>query len=346
MIGAVPALIGAVLIGAGLARQHAVAGTVDKTSAMDPRLLLRLARKRSWLVGAGIANLGFLCVATGISTGRLAIVEPIASTQVLFALLFAARSSGRRLQRPELIAAAFALIGVAGFLVVAAPKHRAHFASAVPWAVPIGILLVVVAVGVAASRNLTSTKRGIALAALSGVAFGTADSLIKVISDTVRDHGVGYLAGHWPFYAWGLVSLTAVLLQQSAYHTTHLGAAMPATCTFGPTTATILGAVMLGEQLRGGWAVPVEIVFFALLLVGVARLAASPVLEGDTAALDGELLDGGGDELGVVEVEIGPVVAQQVVVSALLDDAAVLHHHDEVGATDGGQPVGDDEARA
>jgi hypothetical protein len=35
---------------------------------------------------------------------------------------------------------------------------------------------------------------------------------------------------------------------------------------------------MLGEQLRGGWAVPVEIALFGLLLVGVARLAASPVL--------------------------------------------------------------------
>jgi hypothetical protein len=90
---------------------------------------------------------------------------------------------------------------------------------------------------------------------------------------------VPHLLDHWSLYVWGVVSLTAVLLQQSAYHTTHLGAAMPATCTFGPTTATVLGALMLGERLRGGWALPVEMVFFGLLLVGVARLAASPVLD-------------------------------------------------------------------
>src|SRR3954465_3304238 len=117
MIGAVPALIGALLIGAGLARQHAVARTVEAHAAMDPRLLLRLARQRSWLLGAGLANIGFLCVAAGISTGRLATVEPVAATQVLFALVFAARGSGRRLQRPEFLAAGCALLGLAGFLL-------------------------------------------------------------------------------------------------------------------------------------------------------------------------------------------------------------------------------------
>lgn len=279
MIGAVLALVGAVLIGAGLARQHAVANTVDKHAAMDPRLLWRLARQRSWLLGAGLANIGFLCVASGISTGRLAIVEPVAATQVLFALVFAARASGRRLQRPELIAAAVALVGLAGFLIVAAPKHREHFTAALSWTVPIVTLLAVVAIGVTASRNLRDTTRGIVLAALAGLTFGTADSLIKVMSNTVRDHGLPHVFDHWSLYTWGLVSLTAVLLQQSAYHATHLGAAMPATCTFGPTTATVLGALMLGERLRGGWAVPLEVLFFALLLVGVARLAASPVLE-------------------------------------------------------------------
>ena len=294
MIGAVPALIGAVLIGVGLARQHAVANTVDTHAAMDPRLLWRLARNRSWLAGAGLANIGFLFVATGISIGRLAIVEPIAATQVLWALVVAGRASGRRLQRPEWIAAACALIGLAGFIVVAAPRQRAHVHAALPWIAPIGVLLGLVAVGVIVSRALRSTTRGVLLAALAGLTFGTADALIKVMSNTAKDHGVPHLVGHWSLYTWSAVSLLAVLLQQSAYHTTHLGAAMPATCTLGPTTATVLGAVMLGEQLRGGWAVPVEVVFFGLLLVGVARLAASPVLEGADAPSDRAFVDGVG----------------------------------------------------
>ena len=281
MTGAVLALIGAVFIGAGLARQHAAAGSVEEHAAMDPRLLLQLVRRKSWLIGVGLANGGFVFVASGIATGQLAVVEPIAATQVLFALGFAARASGRRLSRAELLAAGVALTGLAGFLAVAAPTHDDGATPAISWAVPLAGLVVLVVVGLVGSRGLARSSRGLVLAALAGLAFGTADSLIKVMSDTADAHGVGSLPTHWSLYCWIGGSLLAVLLQQSAYHSTHLGAAMPATCTLAPTTATLLGAVMLGEQLRGGWAVLLEVTLFGLLLAGVARLAASPVLEGE-----------------------------------------------------------------
>jgi drug/metabolite transporter (DMT)-like permease len=278
VIGAGLAFVGAILIGAGLARQHAAARTVETHAAMDPRLFLHLLRRRSWLLGVLLANAGFVCIASGISTGRLAIVEPVAATQVLFALLFAARTSGRRLGRAEWIAAATAIAGLAGFLLVAAPKAGVDVSPAVPWAVPLIGLAVLVVAGFLASRGLPSASQGLVLAVLAGLSFGTGDALIKVMSDTAGDHGVGSLVSHWSLYAWSAAGLLALLLQQSAYHATHVGAAMPATGTFAPTTATLLGAVMLGEQLRGGWAVPIELALFGLLLIGVARLAASPVL--------------------------------------------------------------------
>ena len=278
MIGAVLALIGATLIGAGLARQHAAAGTVEEHAAMDPRLFLKLMRRKSWLLGVALANGGFVFIASGIATGQLSIVEPIGATQVLFALFFAARASGRQLSRTEWVAAGAALVGVAGFLVIAAPQPGTDTNPAVPWAVPIVGLCVFVVAGLAASRSMSRTQRGVVFAALAGLTFGTSDALIKVMSD----HGAGGLFTHWSLYAWMAAGLVALMLQQSAYQATHLGAAMPATSTLAPTTATLLGAAMLGEQLRGGWALPVEIALFGLLLVGVARLAASPVLSDDT----------------------------------------------------------------
>src|SRR5438445_480859 len=107
------------------------------------------------------------------------------------------------------------------------------------------------------ARTLTRDRRGVTFAILAGLSFGTADALIKAMSTTADDFGAAHLLSHWSLYTWMVVSPLAFLLQQSAYHSTHLGAAMPATSTFGPTTATILGAAMFGEQVRGGWAVPV-----------------------------------------------------------------------------------------
>ena len=279
MIPVVLALLGAVLIGTGSAKQHAVAVAADPHAPMDPRLIMHLARRRAWLVGNAMTFGGFLCIAGAIATGRLVVVEPLGSTQVLFALLYAARASHRPLQRREWTAVALTVAGLAGFLLVAAPKEQAHPSPIVPWFVPLGALAIVIVVGASVARVLTPDRRGITFAILAGLGFGTGDALIKAISTTADDFGAAHLLTHWSLYAWMLVGPLAFLLQQSAYHSTHLGAAMPATSTLGPTTATILGAAMFGEQLRGGWAVPVELAFFALLLVGVARLAMSKTLE-------------------------------------------------------------------
>jgi coenzyme F420-dependent glucose-6-phosphate dehydrogenase len=53
----------------------------------------------------------------------------------------------------------------------------------------------------------------------------------------------------------------------------------------------------------------------------------------------------GAAELGVVEGGVGAVGGDELVVAALLDDAPVLHHQDEIGIADGGEAMGDHEAR-
>jgi hypothetical protein len=55
---------------------------------------------------------------------------------------------------------------------------------------------------------------------------------------------------------------------------------------------------------------------------------------------------GGLCELGGVEVGVGAVGGQELVVGAVFDDVAVFHDEDEVGVSDGGQTVSDDEAGA
>ena len=58
---------------------------------------------------------------------------------------------------------------------------------------------------------------------------------------------------------------------------------MPATSTLSPITAAFLGALMFDEQIRGGWAIPLEVVFAVVLVVGVVLLASSPLIDVATA---------------------------------------------------------------
>jgi drug/metabolite transporter (DMT)-like permease len=246
---------------------------------MDPRLVLRLLRRRQWLLGIGVTMGGFALQATAIAMGHLVVVEPILATQVVFALLASTHHSGLSLRRREWLGVAATLAGVGGFLAVAAPKVDDLAPEAIPWSVPLGLLALVLVAGAMATTRMTPPRRALTLALLAGLGFGCADALIKLITNTVGDLGISGVAGHWSLWAWLVVSPTAFLLQQSAYHASHLAAALPGTSSLQPTTAAILGGLMFGEHLRAGWAIPAEVGLVALMLVGVVVLASSPLIE-------------------------------------------------------------------
>ena len=280
------ALVAAVLIGFGISMQHRAASAEAAHQAMDPRLVARLARQRTWLLGMAVAIAGFVFEASAIGSGRLVLVEPIMATSVLFALVIAAAHDRRRLGGREWRGVAMTIVGVGGFLAVASPTEGPDPDPAIPWAIPIALLAGLVVVGAVVARRLVPQRRGVLLAGLAGLGFGVASSLIKLVTDVADAGGAGDIPGHWSLWVWMLVSPTAFLLQQSALHATHLGAALPATSTLSPTTSALLGALMFDEQIRGGWAIPAELVLVVLMLVGVATLASSPIIEGDAAAPD------------------------------------------------------------
>jgi drug/metabolite transporter (DMT)-like permease len=251
---------------------------------MDPRLLLRLVRRRRWLLGLVLATTGFGCMATAIGSGSLTAVEPIMAGNVLVALLVSARLVGGRLRRTEWIGVAATITGVGGFLVLASPSEGDDLSSSVPWAVPLLVLLVLVVTGRVLASRLGPAQRALLLGALAGLSFGSADALLKVFTDVGDVDGFSGVLSHWSLYTWIVVGSTAFLLQQSSFHAGHIGAAMPAASSLAPTTATLLGVAMLGEDVRGGWAIPGELFFAGVLVAGIIILARSPLNDPDAVA--------------------------------------------------------------
>ncbi|HJR26855.1 MAG TPA: DMT family transporter [Acidimicrobiales bacterium] len=279
MIPALFAAAGAVLIGSGIALQQLVAAEQDEHAVMDPRLVVRLLRRKRWLIGIGLSNLGFACQATAIATGRLVLIEPITATNVLFALLVSSNRTHRRLGPREWRGALAAIVGVGGFLAVANPTEGELGDPAVPWAVVMAAIAVVVVAVTLVARQAAGTRRAVTLAIGGGLAFGVSDAVLKLVTDIGDAEGVDGIVSHWSIWGWMVVSTLAFLLQQSAFHTAHLGASMPATSTLSPVTAAILGAVMFDEQVRGGWWLLPEAVLAGLLVLGVVLLATSPLIE-------------------------------------------------------------------
>jgi hypothetical protein len=101
---------------------------------MHPRLLLDLARRPRWLAGIGLDAMSFLILALALAFGPLALVQPLASLDVLFALPLIARLQGRRLTMGDGIGAVTVAGGIVIFLAVAPPTGGLKAPSLTTWA--------------------------------------------------------------------------------------------------------------------------------------------------------------------------------------------------------------------
>ena len=95
VIAVVAALLAAFCFAVAALVQQTVARAAGADEVMHPRLLLDLARRPRWLAGIGLDAMSFLILALALAFGPLALVQPLASLDVLFALPLIARLQGR-----------------------------------------------------------------------------------------------------------------------------------------------------------------------------------------------------------------------------------------------------------
>lgn len=282
MLPVLVALAAAATVGTGAALQQHAASQEDTHAVLHPGLLLRLLRRRAWLLGVAVSMAGYGLQVTALTLGGLGLVEPVLTTHVAFALVVSARRSAVAPSRRDWTALGTAVAGVAAFLVLAAPAQGEQHRTSGSWPAVLAVLAVVIVVVATRAPRLALHTRALVVAATAGVAFGMSDALIVLTSDVVGRAGADTLTS-WPPYAWALVSLTAFMLQQNAYHSAHLAASLPATSALQPVAGVLLGAALLGETVRGGWAIPLEVAAAALLLGGVIALARSPLVTAEPA---------------------------------------------------------------
>ena len=115
------ALVAALLFAVGTVLLQR-AGMDEPAGGSDSGLLLRMARRPVWLAGIAADGLGFAAQAAALSLGRLAVVQPLLVTSVVFSLPLGARFTGQRIRPADVAAAALVVGALVAFLVVADPS--------------------------------------------------------------------------------------------------------------------------------------------------------------------------------------------------------------------------------
>jgi drug/metabolite transporter (DMT)-like permease len=268
------ALAAALLFALGTVLQQK-AGLEEPSEGSSSGLLLRMARRPVWLFGILADAFGFIAQAAALGVGRLAVVQPLLVSSVVFALPLGARLTGQRVRRLDIGAAFLVVIALIAFLTIANPAGGHDDAPLRSWLIAGGICGLVCVPLVLLARHGSPPRRAAMLGIATGILFALSAALTKAVVDELDDGVFGIFVG-WHLYALVAVGYVSMTLNQLALNTGALAPAVATSMAFDPITSVILGVAVLGESLdTSPPEVAATLLSLAAAVVGMAILARS-----------------------------------------------------------------------
>ena len=248
---------------------------------LSPRLLVELAHHRIWVGGILAMLVGDGLQAAALGTGSLAVVEPVLTASLLFALPISAAWRRERLRPVEWAGALMVSAGLGLVLGVGSPTTGRADMPGYEWLMLTltawGLALSLVAAGL---RTPWPSYRAALIGSGAGVLFGLQDALTRYCLHWFSKDFT-HLALSFQPYVLLVTAVYGLTLAQSAYEAGSLSAALPPMAVGEPVIGMVIGVVALHERLDTS---PVALGFEALAAVvmvwGAWILARSPLVIG------------------------------------------------------------------
>lgn len=270
----------------------------EESEGSSSGLLLRMARHPVWLAGIAADALGFVGQAVALTIGRLAVVQPLLATSMIFALPLGNRLTNQRIRRSDVAAAILVTASLVAFLTIANPSGGRDDAPLGEWlvlgAITVGVCVPLFLLSLRARPAIKATLLGI----LTGILFGISAALTKSVGDEVSDNLFGVFTD-WHLYALIIIGYISMTTNQMALTAGVLAPALAASMAVDPITSVVIATTLLQESLHETTAgIIATLGALAATLIGMAILARTS--EGQVASKPGS-----GTALGKVAPEPG-----------------------------------------
>ena len=268
----------------------------EESEGSSSGLLLRMARHPVWLAGIAADALGFVGQAVALTIGRLAVVQPLLATSMIFALPLGNRLTNQRIRRSDVAAAILVTASLVAFLTIANPSGGRDDAPLGEWLVLGGITVGVCVPLFLLSLRARPAVKATLLGILTGILFGISAALTKSVGDEVSDNLFGIFTD-WHLYALIIIGYISMTTNQMALTAGVLAPALAASMAMDPITSVVIATTLLQESLHETTAGIIATVgALAATLIGMAILARTS--EGQVASKPGS-----GTALGKVAAE-------------------------------------------
>jgi uncharacterized membrane protein len=257
-------------------------GVEDAPEESTMRLsLITYALKRGvWLLGFLFMVFAFLFQAFALHVGRLSVVQPILTLELLFLVFILRTYFGFRITAREWIGVSAIAFGLAGFLAFSSPGGGEIVPGMVGWSVVGGVAVLVIVAAVVATRWGPRWWKAAMFGVAAAMAFAFSAALIKVVSDYAARDWVTMLA-QWQTYGVIVFGLAGLFLTQNAYRSGPLAASQSALVLVDPLFSIVIGVALFGDNLRtsGPWG-PLEALSLLVAFAGGVFLSSSPLITG------------------------------------------------------------------
>jgi hypothetical protein len=278
----------ALVLGLGYVLQQRVAATVPLEELLTFRLLLDLMRRPQWWVGVACMVVGELLAGLALNLAAVAIVEPLLSTNLLFALAFSAALARQRIQWQEATGAIMLSAALGVFIAVGNPRSSpAPATSGVVIAIAVCAVVGVVALLVIVGKRRGLVGESVLLATGAGLLYGLQDAATRAALLVADDHGVAAMfINPWIFVVIG-AAVIGILLSQSAFKAARLDYSLPPIAAAEPLAGIFLGVSLLGDLVSVSIAgLAVESICLVAMVGGVALIGRSSNLAGATSPVN------------------------------------------------------------
>jgi drug/metabolite transporter (DMT)-like permease len=249
-------------------------------ATMSLSLIAHALKRGIWLLGFLFMVCSFLLQAFALHVGRLSVVQPILTLELLFLVFILGTYFGYKITIREWIGASAIVFGLAGFLSFANPGGGNRVPTTIGWAVVGGTCTLLMVVTVVATRWGPRWWKAAMFGTAAAVSFAFTAALIKVVSDYAARDWVTMLA-HWQTYGLIVFGLAGLFLTQNAFHAGPLAASQSTLVLVDPLVSILIGIALYGDSLRtsGPWG-PLEALSLLVMFIGAAFLSHSPLVTG------------------------------------------------------------------
>jgi len=267
------ALLAAFLFALAAALQQKGALGLPEISLRHPASLARLVGQTMWLVGTLALFAGYAFQAAALDRGRLAIIQPLLVTTVVFALPLGYVLTQQHVGRREIGGAAVIVAGLALFAIFGDPAGGKENAPGEEWAIAIAVLTLVCAALLLFGGRGGLTMKAAIYGTIAGILFGLSAALTKPTLGYLHA-GIGELLSHWEGYVLAVAGVLGFVLQQVSLGTGRLAPSVATVSVANPIVGILLGTLLLDERLsRPVWHIFVACIGLGLALAGAVVIS-------------------------------------------------------------------------